>query len=491
MAQRGDWGRAMKSGVLWSNASFVATRAVSTVSLLVLARLLTPSEFGLVAAITVYLALMELMSDLGMKATVVYEQEEGHTHRVQNAFTVNLLLSAAVSVLGVLLAPLIADFFRVGDETWLFRLAALNPLLRGLGNIHDSLLLRGMRFRARALPELVLAAVRGIVSVTLALAGLGAEALVIGMLAGTASWTIVHWIRTPFRPTFAFDLEVVRSMASYGSGATALNVISAVALRVDQAAIGRVLGERALGLYTVAFRIPELLIESVSWNMSRVAFPGLSRQRMADEQGVLAATRRIVHFQALYAVPLAAGLAVLGTPLIVTLFGAPWEAAGGVASAVAVTSGLSAVGFPLGDTFKALGRQRVLVVLNVVQLPIYVGVIVAVASEGILAVAWARTGAELLHLALVAIAASRLLEASIAGFARAAWPGCAAGIGMLLGAGAVRIAWPDLSLLPLLAGGAAGLLGAAVSLRLLAPGAFREIADLVVQLRRRGRAVNA
>jgi PST family polysaccharide transporter len=385
----------------------------------------------------------------------------------------------------VLLAPVVADFFRVGDDAWLFRLAALNPLLRGLGNIHDSLLLRSMRFRARTLPELTLAAVRGVVSVTLAFAGLGAEALVIGLLAGTASWTVVHWIRTPFKPTFALDLDVVRSMASYGSGATMLNVISAVALRVDQAAIGRVLGERALGLYTIAFRIPELLIESVSWNMSRVAFPGLSRQRMADEEGVLAATRRIVHFQSLYAVPVAAGLAVLGPPLIVTLFGAQWAAAGGVASAVAVTSGLSAVGFPLGDTFKALGRQRVLVALNLLQLPIYVGVVVAVASEGILAVAWARTGAEFFHLILVAFAASRVLKASTAAFGRAAGPGLAAGAGMLLGAGAVRLAWPDLWLLPLLAGGAAGLLGATASLRLLAPAAFREIADQLTWLRRR------
>lgn len=490
MAQGRDWGRAMRSGVIWSNASFMATRLLSTLSFLVLARLLAPSEFGVVAAITVYLGFMELLSDLGMKATVIYEQEEGVTRRVQNAFTVNLLLSAAIAVLGFVLGPTIAEFFHVGDDAWLFQLAALNPLLRGLGNIHDGLLQRDMRFRTRALPEFVLAGVRGVVSIALAVAGLGAASIVTGMLAGTAAWTLVHWIRTPFRPTFALDAGVVRSMVSYGAQTSAVNVVSAVVLRVDQIAIGRVLGDRALGLYSVAFRIPELLIESISWNMSRVSFPGLSQQRMADEQGVPAATRRIIHFQSLYALPIAAWIAVMGTPLIVTMLGSKWEAAGGVTSAVAVTSALSAVGFPLGDTFKAMGRQWVLVVLHLSQLPIYITAVILVAPEGILAVAWARTGAELLHLLMVAGSVSWVLKTPVGGFARATGPGVVAGLGMLAGAGAVRLAWQDLSVFPLLAGGVAGLLCATIALRVLSPTAYREIAGLIGRLRSRGRAAS-
>lgn len=94
----------MRGGVLWSNASFIATRAVSMISLLILARLLTPSEFGVVAAVTVYVSLIELTSDLGMKATVVYEQDTGITRRVQNAYTVNLLVAGGLAGLGVLLA---------------------------------------------------------------------------------------------------------------------------------------------------------------------------------------------------------------------------------------------------------------------------------------------------------------------------------------------------------------------------------------------------
>ena len=470
----------MRGGIIWSNASFVATRAVSLVALLLLARLLTPSEFGTVAAITIYVSLIELTSDLGMKATVVYEQDSGVTERVQNAYTVNLLVAAALSAVGVLFSPLVADFFRAGEDVDLFRLMALNPLLRGLGNIQDGILQRDMAFKRRAIPEFAAAASRAIVSIPLAALGVGAGSLVFGYLAGTLVWTAVLWILVPFRPTFALSARIVRSMLAYGGGSTVLSLVSALVLRVDQLTIGRVLGERALGLYSVAFRLPELLIESVTWNISRVAFPGLARKRVTDEQGLAAATRRILYFQSLYAVPLGCGMAVLGPALVLTLFGSQWAEAGGVASAIAVTCAISALSFPLGDVFKALGRQRVLVGLHLVQLPLYVGVIVAVADSGIVAVAWARAGAELFYGILVALFASRVMGTSVLGILSGALPALASGLGVVVGAGAVRLAWDGPPFGLLVVGGLAGLITGIIALRLLAPAAY---AELVGQLR--------
>jgi PST family polysaccharide transporter len=410
-----------------------------------------------------------------MKATVVYEQDSGVTQRVQNAYTLNLLVAAVLSAAGVLCAPLVADFFGIGEHADLFRLMALNPLLRGLGNIQDGILQRDMQFRRRAIPEFAAAASRALVSIPLAVLGAGAASLVWGYLAGTLVWVAVLWILVPFRPTFALDRKIVRSMVAYGGGATALDLISAVVLRIDQIAIGRVLGERALGLYAVAFRLPELLIESVTLNVSRVAFPGLARKRVADEQGLPAATRRIVYYQALYAVPVAAAMSVLGPAIVVTLFGSKWAGAGGVASAIAVTSAMSALGFPLGDVFKALGRQRVLVALNLVRLPVYVAVIVAVAGSGIVAVAWARAGAELLHGVLVALLASRVMRTPVRGVLSGALPGLAAGLGVAAGAGAVRLAWDGPAPAVMVVGSLAGLVGGAATLRLLAPAAYAEL----------------
>src|SRR3712207_1184405 len=119
-------------GLLWSGIAFAANKVLTFVTLLILARLLAPSEFGVVAAITVFLALIELISDLGMKAVVVYEQEEGVSDRVRTAFTVNLGFAAVLTGLGVLAAPLVAGFFRIEEHTDLFRLAMLNVMIAAL-----------------------------------------------------------------------------------------------------------------------------------------------------------------------------------------------------------------------------------------------------------------------------------------------------------------------------------------------------------------------
>jgi lipopolysaccharide exporter len=481
----GSLKRAAVVGAAWSNFSFVGTKLITLLYLALLARLLAPEEFGAFAAILVYITVIELMSDMGMKATVIYEQEEGVSERVESAFTVNLVLAASLTVIGVLLAPVVAGFFRLEEHTDLFRLASLNPLLKGAGNIHDSLLLRGMAFGRRMWPEVAMVVTRAAVAVPLAAAGLGADSLVIGLLAGTGVWTAVLWKMTRFRPGFRIDREIVRSMASYGGGAVALQGIAAIGTRLDVVVIGRMLGERALGLYSVAFRIPELLIESVMWNLSLVAFPALSRKRVADRQGLPRATAMLMRYYTLFAGPLAAGLAVLAPPLVVTVFGSQWVGAGGVASAIAVFTGIASIALPLGDVFKATGKQRVLVALSLAQMPLAVGAMILAAPYGIVAVAWVRVATVTFQTTLLLILVSRELRTTPRLFFAAAGPAAAAVLGVVLGAGVVRIAWPDLAAGPLVAGTAAGSMGAVLALRLLAPGTFHELRSLLASLARR------
>lgn len=477
------WGQSTRHGLLWAGASLLGNKAVNFVSVMVLARLLAPSEFGVVAAVVIFLSFIELGSDLGMKATVVYEQEEGVTARVQSAFTLNLIIAVTLTAIGVLCAPLVAQFFGVEGKEDLFRLGALSLLFVGLGNIHDALLVREMDFKRRTIPQIAQAVVRAGVSIGLALAGLEAEALVIGMLVGSAAWTAMQWTLSPLRPTLDLDLGIVRGMASYGSAAAVLEVLAVLNNRADAAVVGRVLGARALGLYTIAFRVPELAIETVAWNTSEVAFPALARKRAMDRGDLTRSTMRLLRFQALYALPIATGMAMVATPLIVVLFSSKWSTAGGVTAAIAVKAGVTAVVFPLGDVFKALGRQRVLVVLGAIQLPILVATIVAVAPAGIVAVAWARAGFAVL-LGIVQIAfVLRALDSDVRTLTEALRPALVTAAGVLLGAGAAALTVQGSDLVELLvgvaAGGAVGLLAA----RLFAFDALRELVEQLRKLR--------
>jgi PST family polysaccharide transporter len=477
--------RSVKTGVAWTTLTFALTRGLSFLSLLVLTRLLAPSQFGVVGAITVVLGVIELTADLGMGQTVIYEQGVGGDERVQVAFTVNMLLTTALTLAVLAAAPLIASFFHATRHTGLFRLASLDVFLTGLGGVHDGLLLRDLRFSARIITQLAGAVVRAGLGVTLALAGFGAASLVWGLIGGTAAWATALWLCTRFTPTLRFDRSIAASILPYGIGASLFQLIDQITIQVDSTAVGRVIGQRALGLYSVAYRVPTLLLENIANQVSLVAFPVLSRKRVSDSSGVGAATWRLVRYQSLYALPLAAALAVLSRPIVVTLFSSKWRSAAGVFAAVSVMSGISASGFALGDAFKALGRQRMMVGLTLILLPVSVVTIVLVAPYGITAVAWARAAGMSFWIALCTAAATRVLALPVRGTLHAMWPGAVAAGGVVLSAGAVRL-WSGLPAVPeIIVAGLAGAAGALAALAVLARGTFEEIRVAAASLRRR------
>lgn len=474
-AGAGSLRRSVKTGIAWSIFTFAVTKGLALVSLLVLTRLLAPSQFGVVAAVTAVLSLIELTTDLGMGQAIIYEQEEGIGERVEVAFTINIALTVALTLAALLAAPLIASFFHASDHVGLFRLAALDIFFTGLGGVHDGLLLRDLRWSSRIVTQVVGAIVRAGVGVLLAVLGFGAASLVWGMLAGTAAWTASLWWYTGFTPTLRFNRAIAASIIPYGVGASLLQGLAQITTQADVAVVGRVLGQRALGLYAVAFRLPSLLLENIANQVSLVAFPALSRKRVMDSAGVSAATGRLVRYQSLYALPLAVGLAAQARPIVEVVFSAKWRDASGVFAAVSVMSGISASGFALGDAFKALGRQRVMVGLTLIQLPVLVATIVLLAPFGITAVAWGRAANVVFWVALMTVAAARVLRIPVTVTLAAMWPGAAASGGVGLAAGAVRL-WSGLPAVPeMILAGALGTLGGLAALALLAPGMFREL----------------
>jgi O-antigen/teichoic acid export membrane protein len=470
----------VRRGIVWSVVAFGAGKALSLISILVLARLLTPDEFGVVAGVAAYIALIELGSDLGMKPAIVYEQEEGISARVHTAFTLNLLTAVTLTGLGILLAPVVAGFFGVAGEAGLFRLGALNVLLTGLGNIHDGLLLRDMSFARRIRPQVARDLVRVAVSVGLAVAGFGAASLVLGFLAGSVAWTVWQWFLTPLRPRLNYDGAIARSMIAYGASAALLQILATINSRLDVVLIGHLLNSRTLGVYSIAYRLPEVLLASVAYTLGVVAFPALARQRADDRASLGPATLQLLRFMALYALPMAAGLAVLSVPIIELLFSHKWHDAAQLLVPIAVAAALYTLVFPLGDLLKAVGKQATIVWINVVLIPLMIAACVFTAPAGVLAVSWALVGTAAVFAGMMSVAVARELRLPASAFARTYAPGLAASAGVLAAGGLVRVTWPAISVPAAAVAAIASALGAALALRLLAP---RTFVDLVRQLR--------
>ncbi|HWH10007.1 MAG TPA: lipopolysaccharide biosynthesis protein [Solirubrobacteraceae bacterium] len=494
-AEGAAWASNLRSGLVWSAATFVGAKALTFVAVLILARILAPSDFGLLAGVLTFLALIELGSDLGMKAAVIYEQEHGVSARVQTAFTVNLIVAGVMTVAGVLVAPLVARLFGAESHAWLFRLASLNLLLTGLGNTHDALLLRDMGFSRRIRPQVVRELTRGVIAIALALDGVGAASLVIGHLAGTAAWCGLQWRLSPLRPDFSIERRAARSMISYGGQSAALEVLAVFATRIDVVVIGSSLGTAALGVYTIAYRLPDILIGSVAYTVTVVAFPALTRRRDQDGGGLLQGTLQLLRFQGLYAFPVAAAITVLSKPLVVVLFSDRWRGAAPVMVAVALASAVTTGTFALGDLLKAIGRQRFIVALNVVDIPLLiVGTIIAARRGGITAVAWVIFAVVLSFGIALTGFAKRAMGVGWGTVTRPLLPGLSTALGVAVGGEAVRLAYPAQTLPGLVVGALACGAGGLLALRVLARDTFidlrRQLSDLIPSGRRRPVAVD-
>jgi O-antigen/teichoic acid export membrane protein len=455
----GALGRLAARGAAWTFAGTASARVASLVGIAVLARILAPEEFGLVAFALIFIVYTETVGDLGTGAALIHwKDREEDAARV--TFWVNLAMGCTWFAAMYWMAPSIATFFRNPEAEPILRALAWTFPIKALGNTHDALLQRRLRFRARTLPELAQASSKMIVAVPLALLGFGAWSLVWGQIVSLVVWTALVWAVMPWWPGLALPRDMFRSMLGYGRGIVAVNVLAAVVHHADLVIVGRLLGAAALGFYQLAYKIPEMTVILLVRVASRVVFPTFSRMNAAGgltalSGGYLAALRYV----ALFAVPAAVGLVVLAEPAVLTVFGTPWAPSIPILQALAVYMGLRALGTNAGDLLKASGRPGTLALLALGKAIVLLPVLYVVGPMGAAAVAVGlatvtagftvvdlvvacrltglRTRAVARTLGPAAVGTSAMAPALLAwGWATAGWaPGIVLAGGVVLGAG--------------------------------------------------------
>lgn len=434
-------------GIFWAYGSYVGGRILVLVSVAILARLLSPSEFGLVAFALTVTALLDTISDLGVsQALVLVKDDDELNSKAKTAWTLSLLLGVGLALAAGALSPLAARFFDEPELTALLAVLGLNFVLRAPGVTHFALAQKLIDFRTRTAAELADVVVRGLTGVALALAGAGAWSLVLGYLAGSAAMTATLWGLVPFRPTFQIRRAHLDSLVRFGGGLTVLNVLSAAMSNVDYVFVGKVLGAAELGLYTLGFRLPELIIINLSTVAGLVLFPafaGLRPERMTD------AFLTSLRYTLMVTVPVTVGLVVLATPLTLALFGERWRGSIPVVQLLALYACAVSVDIPAGTAYKSLGRVNVLIRLAIPRTAVVVTAIWLFVDEGIEAVAAAQAAVAGLFTLIGIALATRLLAAGVKQVVQAVWPSVTAGavVAGVLAVPATAIDSPWLALL--------------------------------------------
>lgn len=430
-------------GAAWNYVVFAIGRMLSLLTTAVLARLLVPEDFGLVALASVAVGYLSVLKDLGLGAALIQRPEDAE-ETADTVFTWNLLLGAALTAATFVVAPWVAEFFSEPRVTPLLRAIGLTFVLNSLGTVHSLRLLKELEFKRKLLPDLAQSIGKGICSVGLALLGAGVWALVGGQLFGVVAFVATSWTVRPWMPRLTLSPLLARQLLRYGLPVLGFDTLTALNDSMDYVVIGRLIGTAELGIYTLAYRIPELLVMSLLWVVGSVVFPTFSALHR-DHGDMRRAFLGVTRYVSLMVVPMSVGLAIAAEPLVHVVWGEQWTAAIPVLRWLAVYVLVRSVGYHVGGVYKAIGRPKILVGLGALSLIVLVPSLLIGARYGIVGVAIGHVVAATLRTAIRLIAARRVLDVRILVVLRHTFPALVSGAILAATTIPIMLATSDLS----------------------------------------------
>ncbi|MGH9536043.1 MAG: lipopolysaccharide biosynthesis protein, partial [Terriglobales bacterium] len=460
--------QAVAGNLAWAALSFALGKLAALASLILLARLLTPRAFGAVTIVLTAVTFLEVAGRVGLNTALIYQPADAGADGIAPAadavfwfWMATACLEAVAAWLG---APAVAAFFRQPLVTPMLRVMAPALLVTALGATHDTLLRRALRFRKKLAPDLGLALAKAGASVALALAHWGAWSLIGGQWAGAVAGTALLWWVVPWRPRRRWAPLLARQLLAYGKHIYALDLSGIVLANLDYLVVARMLGATALGFYYLAFRLPEALLISVLNVITGVVFPAFSRLH-ADPPRLRAAVLETERYAVLFALPMAAALALLARPLVLAFYGRHWLPAVPVLQVLALYAAIRCLSHHFGDAYKALGKPQILSALTVVWwLLLPPALVLGARWDGLVGVAWGQVATRAAMTAVHFVLIVRVVGIAPGRLARALAPALEGTLALAMAILAVRPlaaplpAWPAL-LLPAGAGAAAyGLL---------------------------------
>ncbi|HHT9158703.1 MAG TPA: lipopolysaccharide biosynthesis protein [Candidatus Brocadiaceae bacterium] len=314
------------NGLFWSFSGSGLQTILQTLVLIVLSRLLTPADFGLVNAASLLIGFSAIFSTLGVGPAIVQRKTLELAH-LRTGFTISILFGFLITGLFWIMAPIISIFFRMNGLTQVLRVTSFIFIFQSSYIIAQSLLQRTLQFRILVGIEVVSYFIGfGVVGVSLALMDFGVWALVTAQLVQSVVNCLLLLIVQPHPKMPKIDRQALKELMDFGAGFTIANISNYWARNGDYLVVGRFLGAEALGLYKNAYKLATLPANVFGAVLDRVLFPAMSKEQDASDR--LATTyRRAIMMIALLTLPMSATMFGLAPELIHKLLGIQWEGA--------------------------------------------------------------------------------------------------------------------------------------------------------------------
>lgn len=348
--------KALRSGV-WVGLSSAGVAVLSFARSIILARLLTPEIFGLMAVCSIAIRMIEIFTETGFGAALIHRQQRFEDAR-DTAFTLMVLRGFGLALLACMIAPWAAAFYEQPVLESLVTAVGISFIFTGCQNVNTIALQKELDFKRLVYLEQAGTLLNFFVSVGLAYVMRSVWALVYAQIAAAAINSLLSFVIVPGRPRFRLDFAIAKELFRYGRFITGLVIVVFLTRELDNAVIGKILGMEALGYYVVAYTLANIPSTYISKLLAKVLFPLFSKLQ-ADQSRLGEEYVRGIRLVTGVAVPISVAIAMLAPEIVAALYGPRWDPAVAPLQILSIFGCFRALWMLNGYLYNAIGRPQV------------------------------------------------------------------------------------------------------------------------------------
>lgn len=310
-------------GILWSSVERFSVQGVLFVVMVVMARLLTPKDYGLVGMLAIFIAVAQSLVDSGFSQALIRKQNRTEKDN-STVFYFNIAVGLFLYGAFYLAAPLVARFYNSPELTDLMRVVCLSVVFNSFAVVQRALLTVNIDFKTQAKASLTAAVTSGVVGIGMAYTGFGYWSIAAQQLVNLGFCTLLLWIFARWRPSWCYSWESFHELFGFGSKLMVSGLLDTVYRNMYLLVIGKVFSPSALGHYTRAHQFSEFPSSNLTGILQRVTYPVLC-QIQDDDERLASIYRRFLRVSAFLIFPLLVGLSAIAHPFILILLKEQWS----------------------------------------------------------------------------------------------------------------------------------------------------------------------